>query len=147
MNHVSKTQLDEIIRNLGAVIAYYRGALSSRYERTKEVWRALQTLLRLSETKWDEWIPVIVEQNTPNFGSPKDTVYFKQLLKELLYKYAETCRGYSPFTKRVLAKAIRNAVDSASSNPYPEICFFVSRFHPERIKDKRFSSCSEVIDK
>jgi len=142
--------ISSIIERLGAIIAYYRGTSGSTHERTKEVWGALNLLLRLSEQKWSEWIPVIVEQYTPNLGSPRDTEYFKKLLQVLLQKFADEVRGYSPSTKRMLAKSIRTALDSVSSPPISSnksICFFVKEGHPERLSDERFKFCSEVIGK
>ena len=135
-----------IIGRLGAIIAYYRGTGGSTHERTKEVWGALKTLLRLSEKKWNEWIPVIVEHYAPDFGSPSDTEYFKQLLQVLVKKFSEEVKGYNPSMKSLLAKSIRSAVGSASGSPYPQLCFFIREFHPDRLCDRRFKDrCKEVI--
>lgn len=141
-----QADLAGLVERLGAIIAYYRGSGSSTHERTKEVWGALQTLLRLSEKKWEEWIPLIVEQYNPGFGAPKDNEYFKRLLRVLLEKFALEVKGYTPAMKRLLAKSIRSALDSASASPYPQICFFVKEFHPDRVCDSRFKDrCKEVI--
>lgn len=137
--------LAEIIERLGAIIAYHRPGRST-HERTKEAWGALQALLRLSEKKWQEWIPVIVEHYKPDFASPRDTMYFQELLRALLKKFAVEVRGYNPSVKSMLAKSIRSALDSASSSPYPQLCFFVHEFHPDRLCDSRFKDvCREVV--
>jgi len=139
--------LSGIVERLGAIVAYYRGSTSSTHERTKEVWGALNLLLKLPERKWSTWIPIIVEQFAPDFGSQKDTEYFKKLLRTLLLKFSDEVRGYSPSAKMLLAKSIRSALDSASGSPYPQICFFVKEGHPERLNppDERFKSCIEVV--
>lgn len=135
-----------IVERLGAIIGYYR-PMQSTYERTKEVWGALELLLGISERKWSEWIPLLVERYTPERFSAKDAMYFKKLLYALLEKFAEEVRGYTPAMKSQLAKTIRSALDSVSKNPYPQICFFVNEFHNERISDKRFKEkCRGVID-
>lgn len=135
-----------IIERLGTIVAYYKGSGGSTHERTKEVWGALKTLLRLSEKKWNIWIPVIVEHYAPDFGSQRDTEYFKQLLYSLLRKFAEEVRGYNPSVKNLLAKSIRSALESASGSPYPQMCFFVKEFHSNRLCDGRFKDkCMEVI--
>lgn len=138
--------LADIVERLGAIIAYYRGTSSSAYERTKEVWSALKTLLRLSEKMWNEWIPIIAERYTLGSGSTKDIEYFKQLLRALLEKFSKEVKGYNPSVKTLLAKSIRSAIDSASRYPYPQLCFFVKEFHPDRLCDKRFKdTCEEVL--
>ncbi len=135
-----------IIERLGAIIAYYRGTVGSTHERTKEVWGALKTLLRLSEKKWDEWIPILVEHYTPDFRGQKPLEYFKTLLYHLLKRFADEVKGYNPSVKNLLAKSIRSALDSASGNPYPQLCFFVKEFYPDRLCDGRFKDkCKGVI--
>lgn len=134
-----------IVERLGAIIAYYRGTRGSTHERTKEVWGALNTLLRLSEKKWSEWIPIIVDHFTPDFASTKDVEYFKKLLKALLNKFHEEVKGYNPSVKSLLAKSIRSALDSVSGSPQPQICFFVNEFHPDRLSDERFNSCKKEV--
>jgi hypothetical protein len=146
---VDPGQLDlaGIIERLGAIIAYYKGEWSSTHERTKEVWGALETLLRLPERKWDRWIPLITDNYVLERGSPDDTVYFKELLKTLLVKFGEETRGYTPAMKLQLAKIIRSALDSASKNPYPQICFFVYEFHRDRLCSDRFKDkCRSVLE-
>ncbi len=134
-----------IVERLGAIVAYYRPGQST-HERTKEVWGALETLLRLSEKKWKEWIPIIVEYYNPGFPSPSDTEYFKKLLHALLKKFSSEVRGYNPSVKSLLAKSIRSALDSASGFPYPQLCFFVKEFHHDRLCDDRFKDkCKEVV--
>lgn len=137
--------LASIVERLGAIIGYYRQGQST-HERTKEVWGALKTLLRISEKRWSEWTPLLVERYTPERMSSGDTEYFKQLFKALLSKFASEVKGYTPAMKLHLAKILRSALDSASANPYPQLCFFVSEFHPDRLCDKRFvKKCSEVL--
>jgi len=141
-----EADLAGLVERLGAIIAYYRGSAGSTHERTKEVWGALQTLLRLSEKKWSEWIPLIVEQHDPQFPSSNDNRYFKILLRALLERFAREVRGYTPAMKRLLAKSVRSALDSAVASPYPQLCFFVKEFHPDRVCDKRFKDkCREVV--
>jgi hypothetical protein len=136
-----------IIERLGAIIAYYRGTGGSTHERTKEVWGALKTLLRLPERKWGEWIPVIVEHYTPDFPGQKPVEYFKVLLHQLLERFAEEVKGYNPSVKNLLAKSIRSALDSASRSPYPQLCFFVKEFYSDRLCEDRFrDTCKEVVE-
>lgn len=147
LDNPGEADLAGLVERLGAIIAYYRGSGSSTHERTKEVWGALQTLLRLSEKKWKEWIPLIVEQYNPGFPSPSDNEYFKVLLRTLLERFASEVRGYTPPMKRLLARSIRSALDSASAFPYPQLCFFVKEFHPDRLCDDRFKDrCKGVIE-
>ena len=106
----------------------------------------MKALLRLSEKKWQEWIPVIVEHYTITPASPSDAEYFKKLLHALLRRFSSEVRGYNPSVKSLLAKSIRSALDSASGSPYPQLCFFVQEFHPDRLCDERFKDrCGEVI--
>jgi hypothetical protein len=134
--------LAEIVERLGAILAYYRGRTSSTHERTKDVWGALKTLLRLSEKKWQEWIPLIAERYVPN-DLGKTTGYFHELLTVLLNKFAEEVRGYTPAMKLHLAKIIRSALDSASAHPEPQIKFFIQEFYPEKLSSN--SNNKEVI--
>ncbi len=140
--------IDGLIRRIACPIVYYRGAKTpqrSTYEYTKEVYSALETLLNLRESTWSEWIPLLVERYTPpEFGS-KDAEYFKKILLLLLQKFSEEAKKYNPFMRRELAKMIRNALDSAVTNPYPEICFYVKEFHSEALSRDRFKKCQEVI--
>ena len=146
VKNLETLNLAGILERLGTIVAYYRGTGGSTHERTKEIWGALKTLLRLSERKWREWIPVIVEHYTPDFGSPRDVEYFKQLLHALLKKFSAEVKGYNPSVKSLLAKSIRSALDSVSGSPYPQLCFFVQEFHPDRLCDDRFKGvCSGVI--
>ncbi len=150
LENPGEASLASLVERLGAIIAYYRPAEAPRYrsthERTKEVWGALQALLRLSEKKWEEWIPLLVEQYSPDFPSPSDNEYFKKLLSALLERFANEVKGYTPAMKRLLARSIRSALDSASASPYPQLCFFVKEFHPDRLCDPRFKEkCMEVI--
>lgn len=130
-----------IVERLGAIVAYYRGSRGSTHERTKEVWGALKTLLSISEKKWGEWIPLIATRYTPSeFGKASD--YFRQLLEALLRKFADEVKGYTPAMKSHLAKLIRSALDSASENPYPQLCFFIKEFYPDKeLKE----GCKEVV--
>lgn len=141
-----KLGLAGIVERLGAIIAYYRGYMST-HERTKEVWGALEALLRLSEKKWSEWIPLLADRYTPkDRWAVEDRNYFKELLNALLAKFADEVRGYNPATKSLLAKTIRDALDAASSSPYPQLCFFVKEFHPDRLCDNRFrEKCAKVV--
>lgn len=138
--------LDEIVRKLACVIAYRRGSGGSTYERTKEVWNALETLLNLNESSWNEWIPLIAKRYTPADVGGKDAEYFEENLLKLLKKFAKEAKDYNPLMKRELAKMIRDAMDASTKNPYPELCFYVRDFHPDRLQDERFKDkCKEVV--
>jgi len=137
--------LEEIIVRIGSIISYYRGTKSSTHERTKEVWKALNLLINLPESKWDTWIPIIVNQFIPEFGSLEDTEYFKKLLHTLLLKVSNEVKGANPQIKITLIKSIRTSLDSVSKSPYPQICFFVKERHPDHLSDERFKPCEKVI--
>ncbi len=132
-----------IVERLGAILAYYRGRSSSTHERTKEVWGALKTLLRLSERKWHEWIPLISERYVPN-DLGKATDYFHELLTALLSRFAVEVRGYTPAMKLHLAKIIRSSLESASGHPDPQIEFFIKEFYPEKVSSTQ--NKKEVIE-
>jgi len=139
-----EADLAALVERLGVMLAYYRGSGGSTYERTKEVWGALQSLLRISEKKWGEWIPLLAARYTPGFG---EAAYFRELLEALLRRFAEDVRGYNPAMKRELAKAVRDALDSVVASPYPQLCFFVKEFRPERLCDERFRErCKGVVN-
>jgi len=141
----SALDLNGIVERLGALIGYYRPGQST-YERTKEMWEALEMLLKLSEKMWHEWIPLLVERYVPQDFSLDDATYFKKLLHTLLEKYSAESRGCNPAIKRALAKILRSALDSASKNPYPQICFLVRESRPERLSEPRFRDrCKNIV--
>lgn len=140
-----EVSIDGLIRRIANVIAYYRGSGGSTYERTKEVWNALETLLNLREDAWIEWIPLIAKRYTPTDIGSRDAEYFERLLLFLLRKFAYEAKEYNPSMKRELAKMVRDALDSATRNPFPEICFYIREFHPDALSRERFEECKEVI--
>ncbi|MGB9809355.1 MAG: hypothetical protein ACPLSA_04865 [Caldanaerobacter sp.] len=137
--------LDELVRRIGCIVAYYRGGGGSIYEKTKEVWGALETLLNLRESQWNQWISMISKRYIMREVGQKDGELFEKLLFFLLQRFAEEAKGYSPSMKREMAKMIRDALDSTVRNPYPDICFYVKDFHSERLSDERFKNCKEVL--
>lgn len=140
--------IGELVERLAAIIWYYRGreVLASAHAGTKEVWGALDALLRVHEKKWGEWIPLIVKRYTPDFPSASDEKYFGQLLQALLERFTEEMRGASPYLKGLMARIIRRALEKALKDPFPQVCFFVKEFHPDRVCDDRFrAQCMEVL--
>mgnify|MGYP001626362967 FL=1 len=134
-----------MVRRLANVIAYYRRADSSTYERTKEVWGALQILLKLHESRWDDLIPLIVRRYTLRKAGRGDVEYFEKHLQMLLQKFAEEVKGSSPAMKRELAKTIRDALDVAVQNPFPDICSYLKEHHPDALERERFKECRKVV--
>jgi len=138
--------LADITERIGAIIYYYRGKSASTYDRTKEVWEALRTLLNLHEREWDTWIPLLIQKYTPNEFATADKEYFSKLLHALLIKYTQETKGKTPQLQRKLAKIIRDTIDATAEDPYPQVCFFLKEFHEERLTDERFKKCREVIN-
>lgn len=103
-------------------------------------------LLKIPEDRWDEWIPLIASRYLPEDVRGRDREFFRQALEALLRRFAEEARGYNPYMKRELAKAVRDALDNLVASPYPQLCFFVKEFHPERLEDERFRDrCKGVV--
>mgnify|MGYP000094190167 CR=1 FL=1 len=131
---VESRSLEEYVARLGAMVAYYRGRGRSTYERTKEVWGALQTLLRTPPRHWNEILGVIVKRYTIDVRREDVRKCFENLLRGLLEKFIELARNYNPHMRLELAKAIRDALDVSVSSPKPEIDLFIKEFYPEKLE-------------
>lgn len=144
---VGESRIDEVVRRLAHVIYYYRGAVGSKHEKTKEVWGALQVLLYMNEKSWDEWIPLIAKRHTLSDVGSRDAEYFEENLRTLLQMFAKEAKGSSPRMKSELAKIIRDALDASVREPFPDVCEYVKEFHPDALERERFEECKEVVGK
>ena len=128
-------RLEEYVARLGAIIAYYRGRSGSTYEKTKEVWGALQTLLRTPPRYWNEVLGVIVKRYTIDVRREDVRKCFENLLRGLLEKFTELAKNLNPHMRLELAKAIRDALDTSVSSPKPEIDSFIREFYPKKVEE------------